>query len=170
MHTTATTRHDRPTRRKRTRRAALLTAVASVVGIGTASGPADAHGRWSYPVDLAGRSFAVETVVTYSQIPSFPAGSESEACYTFVDDSVFLDTEFPVPGGALPGTYTVKYRHNKTRYVANVEDTLLSLEQRGTVRQRANGKVVLRAKSDVTYLGALFVQVRSKGYEVDSCD
>jgi len=81
-----------------------------------------------------------------------------------------LDSEFPVPGGALPGTYTADHRRNKTRYVANVEDSLLSLEQRGTVRQRPNGKVVLKANSDVAYLGTIFVQVRSKGYEVDSCD
>lgn len=127
---------------------------------------------------LAGRIFAVEAKVVYSDDPLLPAGTVFNNCYHFNADGSWFDPLYPDISAAVPGYWVQHTDLPKIKYTATVSESAvgdgafagLLLTQTGLVRQsQGNGRQKLLAYTNVYFEGWPFIEVVSRGDAVEAC-
>lgn len=127
---------------------------------------------------LAGRIFAVEATVVYSDDPAFPAGTVFDNCYYFNADGSWFDPLYPNLGSAVPGMWVQHADLPKIAYTATVSESAVAggdyegllLSQNGVVHpSQGTGRQKLRAYTTAYFAGWPFLDVVSEGHAVDSC-
>ena len=127
---------------------------------------------------LAGRIFAVEAKVVYSDDPLLPTGTVFNNCYYFNADGSWFDPLYPDIGMAVPGYWVQHADLPKIMYTATVSESAvgdgvfagLLLTQTGVVTQsQGEGRQKLLAYTNVYFEGWPFIEVVSQGDAVEAC-
>jgi len=127
---------------------------------------------------LAGRIFAVEAKVVYSDDPLLPAGTVFNNCYYFNADGSWFDPLYPDIGVAVPGYWVQHADLPKIMYTATVSESAVAdgdfdgllLTQTGVVAQsQGEGRQKLLAYTNVYFEGWPIIEVVSRGDAVEAC-